>query len=235
MGEIDNKLLYQLILGFFIATIIATIVHEYGHFFTAKLLGYDARVSYGYTTWTNTSYQDFFGSFTRDERIKIQTNEYFPRQQEYHDFTKRIKHETFLITLSGPLLTILIGTLGFAILCFDRKNFIADSLSPKKWFLLFIAFFWLRQPANYVLDLLSAISRGHYPYGNDETVLARYFAFDIWSISFVLALIGLVIVFIIYKKFIPDESKTTFLLAGLIGGIGGYMLWIFILGPVFMS
>ncbi|MCF0054356.1 site-2 protease family protein [Dyadobacter sp. CY356] len=234
MGEIDNKLLYQLILGFFITTIVATIVHEYGHFFTAKLLGYDAKVSYGYTTWTNTAYQDFIDSLSRDERIKIRTNEYFSKKEEYEALLERIKNETFLITLSGPLLTIIIGTLGSVILFFNRKSFDQHQLSPKHWVLLFIAFFWLRQPANYVLDLLSTISRGRYPYGNDETVLARYLGFDIWSISFILAVAGLAVVYFIYRKFIPDENKTTFLLAGLIGGLGGYMLWLFILGPAFM-
>ncbi|MEO6684601.1 MAG: hypothetical protein ABIN24_01495 [Dyadobacter sp.] len=234
MGEIDNKLLYQLILGFLIATIIATILHEYGHFFTAKLLGYDARVSYGYTTWKNTVYHDFIDTLTRDERIKIRTNEYFARKEDYVALLKRIKDENFLITLGGPLLTIIIGTAGFVIALFNRKSFNGEILSQKQRIILFTAFFWLRETGNYVMELLFTISRGRFPYGNDETILARYFEIDTWLISFVLAIIGFVVVLIIYKRFIPDESKTTFLLAGLVGGLGGYMLWLFLLGPIFM-
>lgn len=234
MGEIDNKLLYQLILGFFIGIIIATIVHEYGHFFTAKLLGYDARVSYGYTTWKNTVYNDFVDTLTRDERIKIRTNKYFPRKDDYTAMIKRIKDENFLITLGGPLLTIIIGTIGFVVALINRKSFNGEILSQKQWVLIFTALFWLRETDNYVMDLLFTVSRGRFPYGNDETILARYLEVDTWLISFVLALAGFIVVLIIYKRFIPDESKTTFLLAGLVGGLGGLLLWLFILGPIFM-
>ncbi|MBE9464617.1 hypothetical protein ACFP1I_04455 [Dyadobacter subterraneus] len=234
MGEIDNKLLYQLILGFFIGSIVATIVHEYGHFFTAKLLGYDARVSYAYTTWRNTIYHDFVDSLTRDERIKIRTNEYFPRKEEYAALMKRIKDENFLITLGGPLLTIIIGTAGFIFALVNRKSFNGETLLQKQWILLFTALFWLRETGNYVMELLFTVSRGRFPYGNDETILARYFEIDTWLISFVLAVIGFFVVLIIYKRFIPDESKTTFLLAGLVGGLGGYLLWLFLFGPIFM-
>ena len=234
MGEIDNKLLYRLILGFFAASIIATIVHEYGHFFTAKYLGYQARVSYGSTSWTNPGYQEFFDGLTRDERIKIRTNEYFPGKQDYEAMIKNIRDEAFLITLGGPVLTILIGTLGLLIVFLNRRKFTVEALSFKKWLVVFIALFWLREPVNYIFDLLVTLRQGSFPRRNDEAILARYLDLDSWSISFVLAVIGLVIVWIVYRKFIPDRDKTTFLLAGLVGGLGGYLSWLFLFGPIFM-
>jgi hypothetical protein len=234
MGEIDNKLLYRLILGFVVASIIATIVHEYGHFFTAKYLGYEARVSYAFTTWRNPGYQDFFDNLTREERIKIRTNEYFAKKDDYEALMKRIKDETFIITLGGPLLTMLIGTLGFVAAFRNRGIRYPETLSSKEWVLIFIALFWLRQPGNYILDLLVTVQRGRFPLRNDEVVLARYLEFDVWSISFVLAIIGIILVYYVYKKLIPDTDKTTFLLAGLLGGCGGYLLWLLVLGPVFM-
>lgn len=234
MGEIDNKLLYRLILGFIVANIIATIVHEYGHFFTAKYLGYEARVSYGFTTWTNQTYQDFFESLTRDERIKIRTNEYFSKKDDYQELMKRIKDEAFMITLGGPLLTMLVGSLGVIAAFWNKNKFTGETLSFKKWAVIFTALFWLREPGNYVLDLLITVQRGRFPLRNDEVILARYLEFDSWSISFVLAVTGLIIVYVVYKKFIPDQDKTTFLLAGLIGGLGGYIFWLSFLGPVIM-
>ena len=234
MGEIDNKLLYRLILGFLTAAIIATIVHEYGHFFTAKYLGYQARVSYGYTTWTNPGYSDFFESLTRDERIKIRTNEYFGKKEEYEELMKRIKDEAFYITLGGPVLTMIIGSLGLILAFANRKTFDGGQLSIKKWLIVFTAFFWIRQPANYILDLLVTIQQGRFPGRNDEVILSRYLGFDSWTVSFVLAVIGLGVVWMVYKKFVPDIDKTTFLLAGLLGGLGGYLSWLFIFGPVFM-
>jgi hypothetical protein len=234
MGEIDNKLLFRLISCFVAATIIATIVHEYGHFFTAKFLGYDARVSYGFTTWTNSGYQDFIDSLTRDERIKIRTNEYFARKDEYESLLKRIKDETFLITLGGPLLTIIMGSLGIAVAFINKKKFNEDQLSAGQWLIVFTALFWLREPANYIIDLLITIQQGRFPNRNDEAILSRYLEVDSWLISFVLAVTGLILVVIVYRKFIPDQDKTTFLLAGLIGGLGGYLLWLFFFGPVLM-
>lgn len=234
MGEIDNKLLYRLILGFVVASIIATIVHEYGHFFTAKYLGYEARVSYAFTTWRNHGYQDFFDNLTRDERIRIRNNDYFAKKADYEALMKRIKDEAFLITLGGPLLTMLIGTLGIAAAFWNKGKPDQEILPCKQWILIFIALFWLRQPGNYLLDLLVTMQRGRFPLRNDEVILARYFDFDVWSISFVLAFIGQILVYIVYKKLIPDSDKTTFLLAGLVGGCGGYLLWLFVLGPVFM-
>jgi hypothetical protein len=234
MGEIDNKLLYRLILGFIAATIIATIVHEYGHFFTAKYLGYDARVSYGYTTWRNTTYQDFFDSLTRDERIKIRTNEYFSRKEDYEALMVRIKDEAFLITLGGPLLTMLIGSLGIVLAFINKKIFTGGALSFKQWLVIFTALFWLREPSNYLLDVLVTIQRGSFPLRNDEVILSRYLELDTWFISFLLAVIGFILVLITYRKFIPDSDKTTFLTAGLLGGLGGYLLWLFLFGPIIM-
>ncbi len=57
----------------------------------------------------------------------------------------------------------------------------------------FIAFFWLRQPANYVLDLLFTVSRGRFPYGNDETILARYLEIDTWSDFLCFGFVGLAV------------------------------------------
>lgn len=234
MGEIDNKLLYQLILSFVAATIIATIVHEYGHFFTAKFLGYDAKVSYGFTTWTNTGYQDFFDSLTRDERIRIRTNEFFSRKEDYETLMKRIKDEAFLITLGGPVLTMFIGSFGLVMAFYNKQSFQDNALSVRQWLVVFTALFWLRQPANYILDLLITIQQGRFPNRNDEAILSRYLDVDSWLISFVLAIIGLIMVLITYRKFVPDKDKTTFLLAGLVGGLGGYLLWLFFFGPILM-
>lgn len=234
MGEIDNKLLYQLILGFVAATILGTLIHESGHFFTAKYLGYEARISYGYTTWKNTGYQEFFDGLTRDERIRIRTNEYFARKEEYQTVVKKIRDETLYITLGGPLLTIVIGMTGFLLCMSQRKYFRKERLLFRQWVLIFISLFWLRETGNYVLDILFTIKQGRFPYSNDEAVLARYFGFDTWSVSFVLALIGFVLMMIVYKRCVPEEDRTTFVLAGLLGGMGGYLVWLLFLGPIIL-
>jgi hypothetical protein len=49
----DRKLFLYLSLAFILMTVIGTISHEYGHYISAKILGYGARVNYGMTILEN--------------------------------------------------------------------------------------------------------------------------------------------------------------------------------------
>lgn len=64
----DKKLFFYLIVGFIITTIIGTVSHEFGHFAVAEYLGYDAKISYAYTNYTDfpsvdteTLFDKFYG------------------------------------------------------------------------------------------------------------------------------------------------------------------------------
>lgn len=53
--NINKRLLFFLSLAFITAAIIGTISHEFGHYMAAKLLGFNAHISYAMTTFTNAS------------------------------------------------------------------------------------------------------------------------------------------------------------------------------------
>jgi hypothetical protein len=135
-----------------------------------------------------------------------------------------------LITLAGPLQTIFTGTIGFIFLFGKRKNISLDSeLDHTQWFLVFLALFWLRELFNF----LTGIPGGFSHWGDEET-LALNWHLPILSFILPLALIACLILACVYFRFIPHKQRLTFLAAGLGGGLLGFYLWMFELGPILM-
>lgn len=204
--KIHKHLLLYLILGFIVSTIVGTLSHEFGHYSVAKLFGYDARMSYATTWW----------------------GKYYPEQ-----IINRF--DGYYITLGGPMQTMLTGTIGFIVLCINRKSFqIAQKLSFKQWFFIFLALFWLRQIVIFAIQVAKLLFATKYRSYADEVKLTYYLHLPIWTITTFTALIGMVIFALVIFKFIPQQQRITFILAGLIGGVSGYVLWLKILGPTIL-
>ena len=196
----------MLILGFMASTIIGTISHEAGHYITAKALGYHARINYMSTI----------------DILLINGKLTDPK-------------ERMLITLGGPVQTILTGTIGLVLLFFFRRSFqSASKLNLKQWLIIFITLFWLRQTANFVIWVSNYFINGQFLTRGDEVKLARYFGLPEATIVTITALAGAIILFTVIFKFIPIALRFTFISAGLIRGIAGYLLWFGGLGEMIM-
>lgn len=203
--KIDTQLLLYLIVAFIFATIIGTLSHEYGHFFAAKSIGLDAKVHYAYVTFSNYNFM------------------------EITDFKE------ILLLLGGPLQTILTGIIGLCLLFANKsKILLLDKLNLKYWIYVFLSLFWLRQTANFVMYLVGFFIRGTFSGRGDEIRLAIFFQIPEWSILFITALLGLIITVYVILKFIPINQRLTFILAGLIGGISGYCIWLESVGQLIM-
>ncbi|HRX92771.1 MAG TPA: hypothetical protein P5158_01575 [Chitinophagaceae bacterium] len=188
------------------STIIGTISHEAGHYITAKALGYHARINYMSTIVI----------------LLINGKLTDPK-------------ERMLITLGGPVQTILTGTIGLVLLFFFRRSFqSASKLNLKQWLIIFITLFWLRQTANFVIWVSNYFINGQFLTRGDEVKLARYFGLPEATIVTITALAGAIILFTVIFKFIPIAQRFTFILAGLFGGIAGYLLWFGGLGEMIM-
>ncbi|HPG10540.1 MAG TPA: hypothetical protein PLU37_03350 [Chitinophagaceae bacterium] len=188
------------------STIIGTISHEAGHYITAKALGYHARINYMSTI----------------DILLINGKLTDPK-------------ERMLITLGGPVQTILTGTIGLVLLFFFRRSFqSASKLNLKQWLIIFITLFWLRQTANFVIWVSNYFINGQFLTRGDEVKLARYFGLPEATIVTITALAGAIILFTVIFKFIPIAQRFTFILAGLFGGIAGYLLWFGGLGEMIM-
>jgi len=144
-------------------------------------------------------------------------------------------YHSFLITIAGPIETILTGTIGLILLFIGRKTFCQkEHLNIPQWGLIFISLFWLRQLANFLIWFGSYILVGEFSDRPDEVKISRYFNLPDWLVLFATALISAATLITVVFVFIPNKIRSTFILSGLIGGTSGYILWLKLLGPILM-
>lgn len=227
--QVDYFLVLKLIGVFILCTIIGTLSHEMGHYAAAKYYGCQVNLHYASVTFSHPldpQLDEIYDKYTPEQITK----EDFIHKARLQELAKQRKGELFWITLAGVLQTLITGTLGIFFLWYYRGSFIEkDNLSYKQWLLIFISLFWLRQPANFFMAMLTYIILGKQSYG-DEFALAYHLGLSLWSIAFITAIIGLLVLFWIVWCYIPIQQRFTFLVAGLVGGSLGFYLWIIALG-----
>ena len=203
--KIEFKLLLLLIIVFIFTTIIGTVSHECGHFIGAKIIGFNAKVHYGYTSII----------YDGDLRGKDQ-------------------FDRFVFTLGGPVQTMFTGTVGLMLLFVFQKNNPISSINLKQWFFIFLSLFWLRQTANFATWIIGYLVNDKLSLRGDEIKLAQYLQLPLWSIILPTALVGCIVAIIVIFKFVPLHQRFTFVVAGLIGGFSGYILCLEIFGKMIM-
>ena len=200
--KFNFQLFIWLVISFILFTIIGTVSHEFGHFIVAEMMGYDATIHYGSTSISNPI--------------------------DYHQVSNL---SPTLITIGGPVQTILTGTFGLLILWLNRKSFNPSvDITLFQWIFIFLSLFWLRFPANLVTWIIGFIRSGRFGQRGDEISIARYFRLPDWSVVVSTAMIGFLVLAIIIFKYIPQHQRLTFILSGLVGGIAGYILWLYMIG-----
>jgi hypothetical protein len=143
--------------------------------------------------------------------------------------------QQFLVTLGGVLLTLITSAVGLILLFLFRKSFTGKpELSFNQWILIFISLFWLRQPANLFMGAGEYLLTGKFPHRFDEIKISRYLDLPNGSILILTAILGLIILSVVIFRFIPSRQRNTFILAGLIGGISGYFLWMKVFGKLIL-
>lgn len=199
--NMDWRLFGYLVLAFILFTIIGTVTHELGHWSAARLMGFNAGINYNSTRLSNPG------------RVIKQ-------------------REGFLITLGGPVQTIVTGTIGLLLIGRYRKSFYAkEQLSVPQWLLVFTSLFWLRPTANFCNWVINCMMIGRYASGrNDEIKLSRYLMLPEQSLSAITGLIGLLVLTLVVFRFIPAAQRLTFIFAGLVGGISGFLFWLVYFG-----
>ncbi len=205
---IEGKLLVKLIFAFIVFTIIGTLSHEFGHYFVAKFYGVDAKIHYGYTSFDPSSYETL-SSLSEKQRI--------------------------LITFGGPIQTMLTGTIGFLLLLLNKKTILSlEKLNVKFWTFIYVSFFWLRQIANFVVGFVIFLINGKYSTKSDESKISLFYNLPVFSIGLITSVISFALALNIIFKFIPIKQRLTFILAGLIGGTSGYLIWLESLGEILL-
>ena len=220
---------------FVIFTIIGTLSHELGHLIVAKAVGFkDTELHYGSMKSDNLPLENEYIAFYKKNKYFIDNQLPYKEKETHLKNGKLIRQKHFLVTLGGPLQTILTGLIGLLILFFRRKKY------PKKftlldWFAVFLSLFWLRE----IFILLTGfffkiIDSKNKIFGGDEYYLSL--RLHIWegTISLFLGFIGFFISVFIVFKVIPKKLRFIFIVAGLLGGMLGFALWFGYLGPILL-
>jgi hypothetical protein len=203
------KKLTVLVLLFVFMVPIGTVSHEYGHIIVAKYLGYSTKLHYGSM---NLIRKD--KNYSKDTRIE------------------KTDHHSFLITLGGPIQTILTGSIGFFLILYRRQKGKHLKLGSLNWLLIFLSLFWLREVFNLIISFVSEIINpdGSY-FGGDEAWISDYLGLNRGVIPISLGLIGSAIFLFIFFKILPTKVRVPFVFACVVGCLLGYYLWMYLLGP----
>lgn len=144
-------------------------------------------------------------------------------------------NKRMLITMAGPLQTMVTGLLGLVLLWYHRRSVQgAVKLNPGQWVMAFLSLFWLRQVFILLIWLFSGLIKGGFVSGADEIRLAIYFNWPDWLMIGFTGIAGLLGTVYVFLRFIPSGQKSTFLLAGVSGCIAGYLLWFGWLGKILL-
>lgn len=128
--------------------------------------------------------------------------------------------ENFYIYLGGPVLSVLLGTIGLSLLLTSAKSFRnSNQLNIRQWILIFFSLNWALETATFLASLCGYLLIGHLSESGDEIRIAVYLQMPKLIITVTTAIIGVGVLAIVLLKFIPKSIRTTFILSGLIAGI----------------
>lgn len=230
---LQPRLLIYLILGFILATIVGTVTHELGHIAVAKKLGYETELHYGFMNYLSNAKTNEFRAFKEEHRSLLKSGKNSPEKEKFEAMSKKLKAESSLVTLGGPLQTMVTGTLGFLMIWFNRKS-IKARLTFLQWTFIFLAFFWSRQIFNFLTWSINYLLDGKPSMRSDEPRISYGFHWPIWSFGLITAIIAAILVGYITFFLIPKQQRFTFITAGIIGCCIGFILWMGVLGPAIL-
>lgn len=216
-------------ISFLLFTIVGTLSHEYGHIVVAKSYGYKTFLHYGsmhYDSKEESREIDLYYSYneTQIKKGAIENKKFLKMISDRNE-------KSFWITVGGPTQTMLTGILGLVILYFrkDKKTF-----QFLDWLAVFLSLFWLREVFNLLTGLIQGFFFNKEYFGGDEFGISQYLELPTGTVSIILGFLGLLISLTVVFKIVPKINRFTFILSGLVGGLSGFYLWFFILGPILL-
>jgi hypothetical protein len=205
---------------------VGTLSHELGHMVVARWLGHETRLHYAALSHEGdlSLYAGRCGPPPTTE----------PEGLAYGACLQRaVDRDSLLISLGGPLQTMITGTIGLLWLLWDRRQRTStDPLGRSGWCAVLLALFWMRQLWNqswYVLRWLGGTAAA--PIGGDEARISQLVGLPVWSMSAATALIGLIVCAVVVGYGVPSPQRRSLLIAGGAGSLLGFWLWMDVLGP----
>jgi hypothetical protein len=245
MKTFSLKNFILLSLTFILFTVLGTLTHEGGHIAAAKYYGYETTLHYSSMNYKKPWQAQFDTMQAIYKRHKLDEDNHIKHLESKRQdslaseikqqYTRReYIQESALITIGGPLQTLLTSIIGIFILLYRRQSILVRGMQLWDWLALFSALFSLRFVSNLTLSVLSELWKpnGNYFGGRDEARLARSLDLPLGMFAIPLFIIGLVISLWVVFKVLPYKHRFTFIISGLTGGILGYLIWLDWLGPI---
>ncbi|WP_298420482.1 hypothetical protein [uncultured Kordia sp.] len=227
-------------ISFILCTIIGTQTHELGHIAVAKYLGYETQLSYG-----SMSYHQ--KGFSEDQDVQ-KWRSMFEKIGSYDNFTEQEKQEvnalydkiqekfpnnplkSFYVTLGGPSQTILTCFIGLFLLAYRNRRK-EENFKIIDWVSVFLSLFILREVFNTVMAGVRYLINGTKRFRGDEFYISEYLGLNYWTVPVMTAILGAIIASFIIFMIIPIKYRFTFIVAGCVGSVSGFILWFNFLGP----
>ena len=220
-------------ISFLFFTIIGILSHEYGHILVAKSYGYKTYLHYGSMHFDYERTEEYveLETFYNSNKEGILDGSIIYPPNNLKNYNDKLKSNGFWITVGGPTQTMLTGILGLVILYFrkDKKTF-----QFVDWLAVFLSLFWLREVFNLLTGLIQGFFFNKKYFGGDEFGISQYLELPTGTVSIILGFLGLLISLTVIFKIVPKINRFTFILSGLVGGLSGFYLWGFILGPILL-
>lgn len=198
----------RIVIFFFIAAIVGTLLHECGHALASIYFGFHPTMHYAYCHTVST-----------EDWIMIKAG-----LLEYEAYPQGV-----WIALGGPLQTILTGFTGLTGLLVLNRRAEVDAWKGKHLFWIVLTFFHSREVFN-VLTSMFSINTGRHSMG-DETGLFYYWDIDQsvghWTVMLISGLILAYTTFFLVKK-----HHWQLILFGAAGSLCGGFVWLLWLGPL---
>lgn len=220
------KLLISLIVGFATTLIIGVQIHTIGHYAIAKAIDRNSTLYWGtYGTPCDSENRNFRKLCYEKYAYEIEHNLDFPYKNVFDYINLKSEEKWSWVKYGGPIITMIIGSLGFGLLLFYRKKMIANhpNISLKYWIFIFASLFWLERTIYALVDLAFYTFNGR-PFRNCDRYDTEYGLLPL-SIEVLTGLIGIAVLLALVFHFIPKNKRLTFIIAGCIGPIMGALLW----------
>lgn len=223
--------------------VIGTQTHEWGHIAIARYLGYKTQLHYASMHPYNPRHLKPYSEelINRKSEISAETDTMKKALMRedlnkfVSSFVKKNRFKELLIVTGGPIQTMLTGTLGLILLLFRRKFWSTGVLKWLDWLGVFLSFFWLRQIFNLIIHFAKKLLRmSDSIILSDEIKIAKYMNWHPSSLSIITGIIALLIAVFVVFKVVPRGIRFSFVTGGILGGLSGFYLWFYILGPVLL-
>jgi hypothetical protein len=226
------KLFLSLAATFILFTIIGTLTHELGHYSAAKYVGLNPELHYQSVSLAlsknDVELDKIYGLYQED----INAKKNFPARKRYDELIQIERKKSLIFIAAGPLQTIFTGTIGFILLLMYRnKYFSSITLRWIQWLLIFLSLFWLREVFNTIMAIAKLVFTNEKEFYGDEFFLSDYLSIPSFGVPIITAITGFIICSIVVFKFVPPLQRKIFIAAGFLGGVIGFILWMYVLGP----